>query len=143
MLRWSNDGKNYLNGGAGADTLLGGAGDDTLEGGAGADLLTGGNGSDRFVFKFVADSSKNAADTITDFSGDKIDLSAIDLDLNATGRQNFAFNNTGAFKGVAGDLIYDKVNHWVLGDVNGDRDPDFKIVMASNPTSMSSGDFIL
>jgi len=91
----------------------------------------------------VADSTKNAADTITDFSGDKIDLSAIDLDPIASGMQKFLFNNTGAFKGRPGDLIYDAVNHWVLGDVNGDRDPDFKIVMANNPTSMSSGDFIL
>ena len=140
-----NDGKNALNGGAGADTLSGGAGDDTLEGGAGADQLTGGAGSDRFVFKFVADSTSSAADTIMDFGGpyDKIDLSAMDIDLNSSGVQKFVFNATGVFKGVAGDLIYDRVNHFVLGDVNGDRVADFKLVMANNPASMSSGDFIL
>ena len=139
-----NDGKNYLSGGGGADTLSGGLGDDTLEGGAGSDQLTGGTGNDRFVFKFVSDSTSSAADTITDFVAyDKIVLSEIDVDLNTAGVQKFVFNSTGVFKGVVGDLIYDKVNHFVLGDVNGDRVADFKIVMANNPASMSSGDFIL
>ena len=139
-----NDGKNYLSGGAGADTLSGGLGDDTLEGGAGSDQLTGGTGNDRFVFKLVSDSTSSAADTITDFVAyDKIVLSEVDVDLSAAGVQKFVFNSTGAFKGVAGDLIFDKVNHFVLGDVNGDRVADFKIVMATTLNSMSSGDFIL
>ncbi len=71
-------GDDMLNGGDGDDTLNGDAGDDTLTGGAGDDDLSGGDNADTFVFS-AADSGDS--DAILDYStGDKIDLSAFDLD---------------------------------------------------------------
>ncbi len=69
-------GDDYLDGGAGNDTLYGEGGNDILVIGLGADTATGGTGAD--VFKVTA--IDTLRDTIMDFKaseGDKIDLSAI------------------------------------------------------------------
>lgn len=67
--------RKLVQGSSGRDTLVGSAGDDRLIGGGGADRLTGGLGADLFVYQ----NSRDAADTITDFSpgSDKLDLSAL------------------------------------------------------------------
>ena len=64
-------GDDEIAGGGGDDTLWGGRGDDTLHGGPGLNRLTGGPGRDRLVFD---ETSGDAV--ITDFSGDRIDLTA-------------------------------------------------------------------
>ncbi len=93
-------GNDTLQGGAGADVLNGGTGNDILIGGLGRDVLTGGPGAD--VFRFLstddlpAPHGRVGPETITDFSqaeGDRIDLSAIDADVTASGKQAFLFAN--------------------------------------------------
>lgn len=97
-------GNDKLFGGAGADRLYGDSGDDQLDGGEGNDLIVGGsgkdtmiggNGSDVFVFNVASESSTLATsrDVIRDFQSgiDKIDLSAIDANLNLSGNQAFSF----------------------------------------------------
>ncbi|WP_441276863.1 T1SS-143 repeat domain-containing protein [Tardiphaga sp. 172_B4_N1_3] len=67
----------YLDGGAGNDTIYGGGGNDTIIGGIGNDTLYGGSGGD--IFKFAETGAANL-DKILDFSnaeGDKIDLSGL------------------------------------------------------------------
>ena len=66
-------GDDEITGGGGADTLWGGRGADTLHGGPGPgpNRLTGGPGVDRFVFD-----EKSGDAVITDFAGDRIDLTA-------------------------------------------------------------------
>ena len=64
-------GDDEIAGGGGADTLLGGRGDDTLHGGPGLNRLTGGPGVDRLVFD-----EESGDAVITDFAGDRIDLTA-------------------------------------------------------------------
>ena len=68
----------YIDGGAGNDTLTGGTGADVITGGSGDDSLTGGGGSDTFVF--ASSGSVNGSDTLNDFTtgagGDVLDLSA-------------------------------------------------------------------
>ena len=76
----------------GDDMLYGGIGDDTLNGGPGDDDLTGGTGDDTFVFTqdglgsdVILDFAAGAADAngppaTMDGSGDKIDLSAFNID---------------------------------------------------------------
>ena len=81
-------GDDTLMGGPGNDTLNGGADDDTLDGGVGDDDLTGGVGNDTFVFNMDNGSDiilgfeagDAGADLSTDGSGDKIDLSAFNID---------------------------------------------------------------
>lgn len=70
------------------DTLIyGGDGNDTLIFSSGRDWMTGGAGADSFVYDDPRNGSFNFGDMIRDFSsaqGDKIDLSAIDADGNAS-----------------------------------------------------------
>lgn len=64
-----------------SETLIGTPGDDRITGGAGADLITGGAGRDVFVYT----STRDALDTITDFTPgtDQLDLSAVAASLRA------------------------------------------------------------
>lgn len=129
-----------LVGGAGDDTLSGKGGADKLLGGTGDDVLTGGKGADHFVFKSVAAVD---GDTIRDFShaqGDRIDLSAIDANLDRGGNQAFSFIGNDGFSGKAGQLQYK--NGIVAGDVDGDRVADFHIDIA-NHAALHANDFIL
>ncbi|MCZ4092556.1 calcium-binding protein [Sinorhizobium psoraleae] len=123
---------NGLTGGTGNDLLAGYAGNDLLCGGAGRDLLYGGTGADRFVFKATTESAGTSYDSIYDFltsEQDRIDLSAIDASTKLTGNQAFSFVGTAAFKGVAGELRYEKQlsDTYIYADVNGDKVADLKI----------------
>lgn len=136
-------GNDTLDGGGGQDTLDGGADNDTLIGGLGIDVLTGGSGADTFVYKSTLESGKGAlADTITDFKHgvDKIDLHLIDADTTTTGDQ--AFKLVAAFTSHAGELVWDKTNHILTGDVNGDGVADFQINLTGVST-LTAVDFIL
>jgi Ca2+-binding RTX toxin-like protein len=64
------NGDDLLSGGGSSDTLNGEGGNDILIGGGGNDSLTGGAGLDSFQFLAVSDRT----DTITDFSGDRIQI---------------------------------------------------------------------
>jgi serralysin len=125
LLR-GNNGNDRLMGRDGADRLEGGAGNDWLDGGAGNDTLTGGDGRDVFAFD-----DGSGSDIITDFrrNQDKIDLSEIDANVNATGEQGFSWIGAGAFTGTAGQLrAYSQGGqHFLAGDVNGDGAADFMI----------------
>ncbi len=133
-------GDDVLLGGEGADTLAGEDGADLLLGGAGGDVLIGGAGADRFVFATLGDSGSAGTDLIVDFSaaaGDVIDLTALDADSGAAGDQ--AFTLVGAFSGVAGQAVlsFDAASgrSIFLADVNGDRVPDFGLVLLGDAGS--------
>jgi Ca2+-binding RTX toxin-like protein len=133
-----------LSGLAGNDQLRGHAGSDILIGGAGADTLTGGSGQDLFRLLASTDSGRGPnADTIADFNraeGDRIDLSAVDVNT-ATGTDDaFSFIGTAAFSGVAGQLRF--ADGLLAADLNGDRISDFEI-RVTGMTSLLAGDFIL
>ncbi|ATY30847.1 M10 family metallopeptidase C-terminal domain-containing protein [Sphingomonas psychrotolerans] len=130
-------GNDQLRGGGGDDTIDGGANNDMLWGGAGADELFGGTGADQFHYAAVSDSLWVDRDRIADFKrseGDKINLSAIDADLAASGNQAFSFIGTAAFSGIAGQLRYQVSAGQTLvsGDVDGDGVADFGIALQGN-----------
>ncbi len=76
------------NGTPGRDTLVGTSGNDTITGGASADILTGGAGGDTFVYT----STRDAGDTITDFTpyADTLNLSALLASVGYSGNQPIA-----------------------------------------------------
>jgi len=126
-------GNDLLLGGAGRDTLGGGDGNDSLTGGSGRDLLTGGVGADHFIFKGLEDSTANTQrDHIVDFAQgtDLIDVSGIDGKAGVSGNQAFHFI-TGAFTGAKGELhaVTAGANSIVRGDVDGDKQADFNILV--------------
>jgi Ca2+-binding RTX toxin-like protein len=130
-------------GGAGHDTivgngannkLLGGGGNDTITGGAGRDVLTGGGGEDVFRFN-VFEAKSNAIDIVRDFdeAQDVIDLSALDADSTAAGRQSFHFAPGSGFSGDAGE-IFTVIESGgdvarIMLDVNGDAVSDMEILL--------------
>lgn len=76
------DGRIYISGGEGSDTITCGAGDDILSGYLQRDILTGGAGGDTFRFFGVLDSRGNNLDHITDFNA-AVDRFAFDGTLPA------------------------------------------------------------
>lgn len=81
-----------LSGGADNDQVNGGSGNDTVQGGAGSDTLTGSSGADRFRYAAEDLLVTSAQDWIMDFTrsaGDRIDLSAVDANVNSGGDQAF------------------------------------------------------
>jgi Ca2+-binding RTX toxin-like protein len=100
--------------------------------------LTGGAGSD--VFKLEAIKSWTI-DEITDMTtGDKIDLSAIDTNLQQTGDQAFSFLGPNAFTGVAGELRFSYGTLYF--DINGDQANDY-IISITGSYIPTATDFIL
>lgn len=144
---YGSGGADVLTGDASNNALWGGAGGDVLTGGVGADALKGGAGSDFFVYASVADSTVAAAgkDTIADFStGDRIDLSAIDADGNASnGNTAFTFG-TGNFTGAGQLRVVDfgDGRQGVYLDINGDKNPDSIIAVLSDH-ALTASDFVL
>lgn len=142
-------GDDVLSGGGGRDFLIGGAGNDRLIGGVGADTLTGGSGADTFVFTKLNDmpvSGRNH-DVITDFSvtdGDRIDLAAIDAMTTKAGDQAFTLAGS-EFHHRAGELIQTKgaTGMTVQGDVDGDGQADFMIILQGVMAPLGAASFIL
>lgn len=144
---YGSDGANSITGGSGNDGLVGNGGNDVLFGGQGADHLYGSVGADTFVFKAANESIGSAYDTIFDFltsEQDRIDLSAIDANISASGNQAFSFLGTAAFTGVAGELRYDKLSSdtYIYADVNGDKLADLKIRL-DDAVTLTDGYFVL
>lgn len=151
-----------ITGKGGDDTIKGGGGADTIRGGPGSDVLTGGAGPDVFVFR-PGDLPKvnyfdrwlsplNARhDLITDFTPgtDRIDLSAIDANTHREGNQKFHFEGRQGLSDSRGELVYElygtkaSARHTIVkGDVNGDGDYDFLIVLKGHH-HLDAADFIL
>ncbi|QWC56591.1 hypothetical protein F7D01_05330 [Erythrobacter sp. 3-20A1M] len=122
------DGDDSLFGRDGDDFLIGGNGSDLLRGGEGADTLTGGAGNDRFAF-LDGDLTRDAYDTITDFTTgeDRLNFKAMDANALMSGNQNFTFIGAAAFTGRAGELNYTDHADGLLmgGDLDGDGVADF------------------
>jgi len=139
-----NDG---LSGEAGNDTIVAGGGNDRVIGGAGADQLTGNAGADRFIYFATSESGGANVDTIFDFSGlagDRIDLHSIDADTATAGDQAFAWIDTAAFSGVAGELRQETAGGItsLYGDIDGNMVADLQINLAGGPV-MVLADFLL
>jgi Ca2+-binding RTX toxin-like protein len=148
-----NGGEDHLNGRAGNDTIIGGAADDRLIGAAGNDRLvagpgddtmSGGAGADRFVFVSM---DEDAHHTITDVKTgqkDKIDLRALDANVNKTGDQAFAFKGQAAFSSKAGELVFAKSGTSLVlqGDIDGDGLADFSITL-NNLATLRAADLFL
>lgn len=136
--------------GSGADdALFGTNGANRLEGAGGIDQLTGRGGADRFVFAKASDAQvvQDGLDLVTDFTraeGDKIVLTVMDANTNATGNQAFSFIGTAAFTGRAGQLRAEALEDGMLvsGDLNGDGAADFQFGLLGLK-SMIVGDFLL
>ena len=146
-----------------SDVLDGCSGNDRLMGGGGGDQLRGGTGADHFVFLSINDSLTGASDLVLDYSGriamttnsrgrpirgtgegDKIDLSAIDANINLDGDQSFTLVELG-FSGVAGEMFasYDSTSGRtsLYLDVDGDAVADMTIDFAGQ-TLLTGSDFI-
>ncbi len=139
-----------LTGSAFNDVLNGSSAANVLIGGAGADRLTGGIGADVFRFENIADFNPGGAcDRITDFSrtqSDKIDLSAIDSNINLDGNQAFNFVGTGLFTNTAGELRYELAAgvFSISGDTNGDGIADFTFdLTGAGLANLQIPDFVL
>jgi serralysin len=134
---------NYLNGGAGHDTIdaLGGA--DVLFGGTGRDIMTGGLGDDTFDFSAATESVVGAgADVITDFDDSGNDR----IDLSGLFGPAMAYRGTAAFTAVGQVRINDIAGADLLVEVNlaGTLAADMQIrLTATLLVSMAASDFFL
>ncbi len=151
-----NDADNRLLGLKGDDNLKGGRGADTLIGGIGADRLMGGRGDDIFVFRDASHSVPGRDDRLIagggaaafagagERGGDVIDLRGIDADLTRPGKQGFelgAKTGPGALwlRDTRGDTV-------VLGNLDDDRRPEFRLVIEDGTTraaAYAEDDFLL
>jgi Ca2+-binding RTX toxin-like protein len=140
------DGKFYVKGGRGNDTITGGLGNDTIFGHLGADVLKGGGGNDVFQYVKAEESTATSRDTILDFSaGDKINLVGIDADPVREGNNGFTFLGTAAFTNKVGQLrAYEANGGWVVeGDIDGDGTADLVIeVQTVGGHALVAADFL-
>ena len=144
---WGADGNDVIVGRDGADTLYGGNDDDIIIGQAGLDILYGNAGNDTFVYQDTADSAAGAQrDQILDFvqGADIVNLLNIDANTTVAGNQAFNFIGYSVFHGVAGELhaFVSSGNSVVAGDVDGDSNADFSILVAGL-TNLTGSDFFL
>jgi Ca2+-binding RTX toxin-like protein len=154
-----DDGNDTLNGESGNDTLVGGDGNDVLTGDDGDDILIGGasgdtvygnGGNDIFQYNAVTDSNSTERDGIQDFYlGDKIDVSRIDANVIADGKQGFSFIGSAAFGNHAGELRYENISLggpiWLVqGDTDGNGVSDFELVLVvADGDAITADDFML
>jgi serralysin len=140
-------GNDRLYGLAGQDSISGGSGNDLIRGGLDIDYLVGGGGADRFEYAFTSESRGATRDVILDFNrahGDKIDVRAIDANMDLGGNQNFTFIGNNAFSGAGGELRYANINGQMVVQGNTDADGAVEFEIRFNgmvPTQ--SADFIL
>jgi Ca2+-binding RTX toxin-like protein len=145
----AGDGNDTLDGGSGNDRLSGAVGRDVLIGGAGSDALFGGFARDIFRFRSASDSTPTASDTINGFEAagaklvDRIDLSAIDANVQISGNQAFAFGGTtiGRVRVEASGS-----SSVVLANTDGDSAAEVRIVIKDGgtlPGAYTADDIIL
>jgi Ca2+-binding RTX toxin-like protein len=140
------DGDDRLRGNGGDDDLIGNAGSDTLAGGRGRDILTGDSGADIFDFNNLRDSRDGSTrDVITDFNqnNDLIDLRGVDADGTQAGNQQFDWIGNANFS-APGQLnfFYSSGNTIIAGNVDGDSNAEFEIVLVGRYTP-TQADFFL
>jgi Ca2+-binding RTX toxin-like protein len=147
-------------GNTGNNIIQGNAANNTLTGGLGSDTLTGGNGNDTFVYSSIADSAFGPLnqDTITGFQlsgifgADRIDLSAIDANVNLSAAGNQAFTFIGLMGGIIGSPVFSNVgqlgyqvsagNLFLYGNVDANPTADFALQL-SGLTSITAANIIL
>ena len=153
--------RDFLDGGAGndsveglsgADALLGGAGNDRLFGGGGIDLLTGGANNDFFVFNTMPNTATNR-DIITDFNhvadgimlenaiytrlapGFHTGVHQLDPANFRAGPKALDANDYIVYNKATGSLMYDN-------DGSGPHTPVAFAVLINKPT-LSANDFVV
>ncbi len=136
---------------SGADTIWGienivtGSGNDTITANHAVNVIDGGAGNDVFRFLSVADAN---GDTILGFQpGDRIDLSAIDANGGAGGKQAFTLANGSSFTGPAQLVISHETREdgeytVVSGNTAGPDAAEFKISLKGNH-DLKASDFVL
>jgi Ca2+-binding RTX toxin-like protein len=141
------NGKFYVRGGRGNDTITGGLGSDTIWGNLGADTLKGGGGNDVFQYVKTTESTSASRDTILDFSaGDKINLGGIDANSLVAGNNGFNFIASAAFTNQAGQLrAYQADGGWIVeGDTDGNGVADLVILVQTvGGHALGTADFLL
>jgi serralysin len=133
-----------------ATTPSTGAGKDTLRGGWAGPAHRRGRGRPFRVRAGIefGGTTATTCDVVTDFShaqGDTIVLNPIDANTRTPDVDDaFTFIGTAAFHGVAGELRYTAsgANTLVLGDVNGDGQADFALLLLG-AISLTKSDFVL
>jgi hypothetical protein len=129
------------------DDINGMAGNDKIVGGKNQDVLTGGSGNDTFIYRSILESVPDLADIITDFQkGDKIDLKAIDADINQKNDQAFTKPIiVEEFSGIftkTKQLVFATSTEKLYGNVDNDEAADFSIEI-SGVNKLISTDLVL
>jgi Ca2+-binding RTX toxin-like protein len=136
---------------SGADTIWGienivtGSGNDTITANHAVNVIDGGAGSDVFRFLSAADAN---GDTILGFQpGDRLDLSAIDANTGAGGKQAFTLANGSSFTGPAQLVISHETRDdgdytVVSGNTTGPDAAEFKISL-KGIHDLKASDFVL
>lgn len=125
------DGNDKLTGREASDTLAGGLGNDVMNGSGGKDTLNGETGDDIYDFNATSDSAAGASrDIIENFvfegvgTGDKIDVSTIDANVDLAGDQAFTFIGTTLLTGAGQIRVFDGSSENTLIQLSTDSDPD-------------------
>jgi len=149
---YGETGNDRMWGGDGTDRLYGGTGDDVMNGGAGTDTLNGESGDDIYDFDATSDSAFGASrDIIENFdfegvdTGDRIDVSTIDANVDLAGNQAFTFIGTAPLTEAGQISVYDDTatgNTVIQLNTNNDVNPESEIaiedfsVLASSYTAL-------
>lgn len=119
-------GNDVITGNHGDDRLYGNKGDDTIAPGKGFDIVKGGKGQDVVLYNHQEESPIARPDRVFMKAADRIDLSAIDGNLSAPGKQSLRLIETPTFSGQRGELLARR--NGVFADLNGDAYADFGIL---------------
>ncbi len=115
-------GSDLIVGWAGNDQLYGGAGlgSDRLSGGAGDDTLFGGRKRDTFRYERIGASPAGfGRDVMTDFSGDIIDLSAIDANARTAANDGYAWRGDLGVRASRPSLGEGQAGFYIEGSTGG------------------------
>ena len=123
-LLYDNDPRSLI------ENVIGGSDNDTIIANAAVNELTGNGGQNQFRWTAVTDSPLGAADTITDYHLDIINLVEIDAIAATPGDDAFTLIHSDAFSGTAGELRWEVTGDVIdfFGDVDGDMVADLHII---------------
>ncbi|MEZ0172253.1 peroxidase family protein [Microvirga sp. TS319] len=129
----------------GIENIVTGSGNDVITASRAVNVIDGGAGNDVFRFLSAADAN---GDTILGFQpGDRLDLSAIDANTGAAGKQAFTLANGSSFTGPAQLVISHETRAdgeytVVSGNTTGPDAAEFKISLKGNH-DLKPSDFVL
>lgn len=131
-----------LYGGSGNDTLIGNLGSDTIIGGYGADLIIGRRDGNGDVYRYL--DVRDTNDTIQNFKvEDTFDMSAMDADSVAAGKQDFVFAGTTATAHALWQVV-NGADSYLYADTDGDLDTvEFMVTLEGWSDPLAQIDFIL